>query len=282
MKRRMLLLPALICACALGGTATAAVIDVSDPRVHEFEYAPGHVYRIVGALRSATQILFAPDEVIEHVALGDSATWEAAPDGEVLFLKPRELGRVTNLIVTTQRAGASRHYTFELVVRSGPIGRDAPDTYFQVRFRYPQDLRDELGKVIEAQTAALEQEVLQLKLERGVLEGRRNLAYSLQGAEALAPSEVSDNGRFTILRFPAQQSMPALYAVGEDGAEALVPFDVRGEFIVIHAVVRELRLRSGRAVLCIFNEAFDPYGAIAPTGTAAGDVDRIPRRGAKP
>lgn len=280
MRGQALLLRVLLCACALGGTsAAAASVQTSDPRVHEFDYAPGRVYRVVGAVRSATQILFAPDEVIEHVALGDSSIWEVAPGGEALFLKPREPGRATNLIVTTKRGGESRHYTFELIVRSGAIGRDAPDTYFQVRFRYPQDLRDKLGEAIEAQTAALKQKVLQLKLERGVLEGRRSLAYAIQGAQELAPSEVSDNGRFTVLRFPAQQALPALYAVGEDGGEALVPFDVRGEFVVVHAVVRELRLRSGRAVLCIFNEAFDLYGANTQTGAAASDVDRVPRQG---
>jgi type IV secretion system protein VirB9 len=252
-----------------------------DPRVRQFDYRPGQVYRVVGVLGSATQIIFSPGEVIQHVALGDSGGWEAAPDGEVLFLKPRSVGRATNLIVTTRRGGEGRHYAFELVARSGAIGRSTPETYFQVSFRYPQDVREKLDAALASQALILEQKVLQLKLERGVLEGPRNLRYALQGDEALAPSEVSDNGRFTVLRFAAQQALPTIYAVGEDGQDALIPFDVRGEFLVVHAVLRELRLRRGRAVLCIFNESFSLNSQERATGTAASDVERIPLLGSK-
>ena len=45
-------------------------------------------------------------------------------------------------------------------------------------------------------------------------------------------------------------------------------------FVVIHGVVGGLRLRHGDAVLCIFNEAFDPRGAATGTGTASPVVDR--------
>lgn len=104
----------------------------------------------------------------------------------------------------------------------------------------------------------------------------------MQGASALQPSEVSDNGRFTVLRFPANQPLPALYQVDAAGTESLVPFDVRGEFVVVHAVVPQLRLRRGREVLCIYNEAFEPYGVNPGTGTAAADVERVDKEGARP
>ena len=260
---------------ANGATPASPAVEASDPRVRQVDYRPGQVYRVVGVMGSATQILFGAGEVIQHVALGHSEGWETAPDGEILFLKPRSLGRPTNLIVTTRRDGEARHYAFELVSRSGAIGRSTPETYFQISFRYPQDERDTLGAALTTQATILEQKVLQLKLERGVLEGPRNLAYSLQGAQTLAPSEISDNGRFTVLRFAAQQALPAIYAVGEDGRDTLIPFDVRGEFVVVHAVLRELRLRRSGAVLCIFNEAFNPLGGRQQTGTAASDVERV-------
>lgn len=287
MKRPVLALTGLVFSSAMGtpsaatSNAAAHSVEIADPRVRQFDYRPGQVYRVVGVLGSATQILFGAGEVIQHVALGDSGGWEAAPEGEVLFLKPRSLGRATNLIVTTRRGGEGRHYAFELVARSGAIGRSTPETYFQISFSYPQDVRDKLDATLASQAVILEQKVLQLKLERGVLEGPRNLAYALQGLQALAPSEISDNGRFTVLRFAGQQALPTIYAVGEDGQEALIPFDVRGEFVVVHAVLRELRLRRGRAVLCIFNEGFNPNGPKLQTGTAASDVERIPLLGAE-
>ena len=153
---------------------------------------------------------------------------------------------------------------------------------FGLRFRYPQDEKAAALAVVSAEAAALERKVVELKLERAVVEGRRNVAYSVQGATALQPSEVSDNGRFTVMRFPANQAAPTLFQVEAGGTESLVPFDVRGEFVVVHVVARELRLRRGREVLCIYNEAFDPYGSRPGTGTAASDVARTDKGGPRP
>lgn len=267
---------------AIAAPPGPAAARAADPRVRTVIYDPSQVYRIVGVLRSATQILFAPDEEILHVALGDASGWEAVPEGHVLFLKPTAPRRPTNLIVTSRRSEETRHYAFELVARSGNMGRDTPDTFFQVRFRYLADEQALVSRALDAEAAVLEARVLQLRLDRGVLEGRRNLAYQAQGPTSLAPSEVSDNGRFTVLRFPGAQAIPAIYAVGADGAEALVPFDVRGEFVVVHGVVAQLRLRRGREVVCLWNQALDPYGVNLGTGTAAADVQRTDKPQARP
>jgi type IV secretion system protein VirB9 len=79
---------------------------------------------------------------------------------------------------------------------------------------------------------------------------------------------------FTILRFPAGQVVPAVYQVTPDGTESLVPFDVRGEFVVVHGTAGQFRLRWGRDVLCIYNDAPNPYGVDLGTHTASPNVDR--------
>ena len=249
----------------------------SDPRIKVVDYDPWAVVRITGVFRTATQILFGPDEAIQHVAVGDTTGWDVAAEGNILFVKPKAPRAPTNLLVTTSRPGGSRHYTFELATRAGSSARGTADTVFGLRFRYPADEAAKAVAAVTAEQAALERRVVELKLDRAVVEGRRNLAYAVQGATALQPSEVSDNGRFTVLRFPANQPVPALYQVEAGGTESLVPFDVRGEFVVVHVVARELRLRRGREVLCIYNEAFDPYGSRPGTGTAAEDVERTDR-----
>lgn len=247
----------------------------ADPRIKTIDYDPQQVVRIVGAFRTATQIRFATTETILHVALGDTSGWEVAPEANILFAKPTTVRPPTNLIVTTKTAaGDLRHYTFELATRAGATGRSAPDTFFVVQFRYPQDEKRSLENVLSAQAQALEARVVQLKLERAVLEGPRNLAYERQGSAEIAPTEISDNGRFTVLRFPGAQPVPAIYAVSPDGSEALVPFDVRGEFLVVHQVAGQLRLRKGREVVCLFNLAYAPAGRPTGTATAAPDVDR--------
>ena len=54
----------------------------------------------------------------------------------------------------------------------------------------------------------------------------------------------------------------------------MVPFDVRDEFVVIHGVFKQLRLRRGAVVLCVFNEAPDYYGRDPKTDTASSVVER--------
>lgn len=270
----------VVVASVIVGAAPAFAADTprpgaADPRIRTVDYDALQVVRVVGVFRTATQILFAPDETILHVALGDTAGWEVAAEGAILFVKPTAARAPTNLIVSTRRtAGDVRSYTFELSARGGASGRATPDTYFVVRFRYPSDDRARLTGALSAEAAALERRVLELKLERGAIEGPRNLAYAAQGSRALQPSEISDNGRFTVLRFPGAQAIPSLYAVSESGAETLVPFDVRGEFVVVHQTAALFRLRRGREVLCLHNLAWSPRGERLPTGTSAPDVQR--------
>ena len=81
----------------------------ADQRVKFVEYQETQVYRIVGTFRTATQVVLGAEETIEHVALGDTVSWEVAVAGHILFLKPRERAGPTNLIVTTNRGGELRN-----------------------------------------------------------------------------------------------------------------------------------------------------------------------------
>lgn len=265
---------ALVLSISLGALTLAGPAlgqETSDVRMREVVYAPGEVYRVAGAFRTATQIVFSPEETIRHAAIGDSVAWEVAAEGSVLFLKPRERHQTTNLLVVTDRAGQARHYAFELVARD-PGARTS--IAYQIRFLYPDD--DQARAVAGLARAAdlAEQSLVSLELQQGAIQGPRNLAYSIQGDVQLQPSEVSDNGRFTILRFPGVQAIPALFEVGEDGSERLIPYDVRGEFVVIHGTARGLRLRRGASVLCIFNDAWEPRGVATAGGTASPAVER--------
>ncbi|RVT90296.1 P-type conjugative transfer protein VirB9 [Sphingomonas crocodyli] len=246
----------------------------ADPRITWVNYNPAQVYRVVGTFRSATQVLFGPGEEIAHVALGDTISWEVAPAGNILFIKPRERAGPTNLIVTTRREGEVRNYQFELVARSGGISVATPNTFFQIGFRYPQDEARRAALVQAQKLVALERGAIRLALDHGAVTGPRNMAYTVQGASALQPSEVSDNGQFTVLRFPNRQELPAIFVVAPDGSESLVPYDVRDDFVVIHQIAREFRLRRGRIVLCIYNEGPATYGIDHHTATASPDVDR--------
>ncbi|OYY70549.1 TrbG/VirB9 family P-type conjugative transfer protein [Sphingomonas sp. 28-63-12] len=254
-----------------------------DSRIREVIYSESQVFRIVGVFRSATQIVFSASERVEHVALGDTVSWEVAPAENSLFIKPRELAGSTNLIVITRSAAGIRTYTFELTARRGGIGARSADTFFKVAFRYPREeaaaAQAAATQAAYSRSVALQSGAIRSALDLGVLEGRRNLKYTLQGSSAIQPSEITDNGQFTALRFPNQRELPAFFAVNPDGSESIVPFDVRDEFVVIHGVFGQLRLRRGKEVLCVFNESPDFYGRDPKTGTASSVVERTTSQG---
>lgn len=245
-----------------------------DARVRTVVYDPVNVVKINGVIRASTQVLFAEDEEIAHVAIGDAVSWEIAPAGNILFLKPREKHPPTNLqVVTTRRDGRKRSYQFELSIADGSLN----DSYFVVRFSYPAD---------EAEARRLEAADRRTAAQAGVVDqtfglsdatGPRNWRYSAQGTALLEPNGVYDDGRETYLRFEGNREIPAVYLVAGDGTESLVPKDVRGELVVVHAIGKQLRLRQGANVLCLFNEGFDPVGVNYHTNTTSPDVLRTLR-----
>ena len=269
---------ALMFSASAAGASETPHPTAQDSRIREAIYSDAEVYRIVGAFRSATQIVFSAGERVEHVALGDSVSWEVAPAENSLFIKPRELAGATNLIVITRSDAGSRSYTFELSARRGGISARSADTFFKVVFRYPREeaaaAQAAAAQAAYARATALQSGAIRSALDLAVLEGKRNLQYSVQGSSAIQPSEITDNGQFTALRFPNQRELPAFFAVNSDGGESIVSFDVRDEFVVIHGVFSQLRLRRGKEVLCVFNEAPDFYGRDPKTGTASSIVER--------
>lgn len=275
MKAILLLAAAVGTLPAIAISAQTPVQRGPDNRIREVDYTDGNVIQIRSAFRTATQIEFAPGEVIKFVAMGDTVSWEVAPADNSLFVKPRERAGATNLIVVTDFQGTKRNYTFQL---SAVAGTRSIGTFFKVRLRYPEydaqqarlaQQRAQLTAVLSAQSGAIK-----AALDIGVLEGKRNLNYKVQGSSALQPSEVSDNGQFTVLRFPNQREIPAIFTVNPDGSEATASYDVRDDFLVVHGVYKEMRLRRGKVVLCIYNESPDFYGRDPKTDTASEVVER--------
>jgi type IV secretion system protein VirB9 len=246
-----------------------------DARVRMVAYDPSNVVKINGVIRASTQILFAEDEEIAHVAIGDAVSWEVAPAGNILFLKPREKHPPTNLqVVTTRRDGRKRSYQFELSIAESSLA----DSYFMVRFAYPGDEAEARREASVARRGDTEMRAIDETFAVHNATAPRNWRYSAQGTPSLEPDAVYDDGKETTLRFEGNREVPAIYFVASDGTESLVPKDVRGELVVVHAVGRELRLRLGAEVLCVFNEAFDSVGVNHATRTTSPSVARLSRR----
>ena len=264
----------LVCAATPFPLAHAAETPrrgVKDGRVRNVNYDPDQVVTLSGHFRHAIEIQFGANETVTQAALGDTISWAIAPVGNVIFLKPRERARGTNLIVITAGPAGPRTYHFQLTMGAGP-------SMYGVRFHYPHQeaaaaaLADRVNEAEHAQ--ALEAGVVKQALDHAVIEGVRNAKYTVQGSSDLQPSEISDNGEFTVLRYPGHADIPSIFAANADGREEIVPYDVRDDFVVIHAVYRQLRLRRGQQVLCVYNEGAPRNDRATRTGTVSNIIER--------
>lgn len=240
-----------------------------DPRVKTVAYNPDDVVRIVGHYGFSTNVEFAKDETVQSIALGDSLAWEVAPRGNQLFVKPREDNATTNMTVITDR----RSYHFWLDAAKAVNKGRGGDMYFRVKFDYPQEAAkadDEADARRRAEAA------LQLPAPA------RNWDYWACGDVVLRPSEAYDDGRFTYLRYPGAQEIPAAFVVNSDGAESLAGGSMRGDQLVLQVVAPKIILRRGQSVACLENRSFDPYGIATPGGTTSPSVQRRIRDDARP
>ncbi|VEJ45890.1 P-type conjugative transfer protein VirB9 [Bartonella vinsonii] len=253
---------------------TAPVSARKDNRIRFVNYDPYNVVQIIGSIRSSVQLEFADDEEVTYVGIGNSVAWQVAPAGHFVFLKPREVQPVTNLqIVTSRQDGTKRSYQFELQVREGDVSA-GNDTYFLVKFRYPEDeaLRKKLAEAAKAEQH--EEDFVNDILNTHEDFGPRNWAYEAQGSPLIEPSSVYDNGKTTTFTFLGNSEIPAIYLVSRDGQESLVPKSIKGNKVIVHATAAQFTLRRGNDVLCIFNRRFVPEGINPETGTTSPSVQR--------
>jgi len=221
-----------------GTTVAPAVVQPPaakpvDPRIRTLTYDADQVHRLTGFMGFQTMLEFGPDERIENVSIGDALGWQITPNkrATLLFLKPIDNAPATNMTVVTDR----RRYVFELSV--GASAAAGSDAAYVVRFRYPA-LASEAPPAQPAAPAT------------------RNTAYRIEGAKALAPSQVFDDGRATYLAWPQQADLPAIFVIGADGVEGLANAVVKDGYLVVDQLAPRFVLRSAKASATIVNSGW--------------------------
>ncbi|WP_447726004.1 TrbG/VirB9 family P-type conjugative transfer protein [Sphingomonas koreensis] len=193
-----------------------------DPRLQTVEYRNNQVVTLEVAPGYQLSVEFAADERIESVGLGDSSAWMVSPTkrGDHLFIKATQPGVSTNMTVVTD----IRTYAFDLHPLPGPSATMA----YTVRFSYPAppEVRAQAG---EATTVP-------------------DVRYRVSGDRKLRPSAISDDGVKTYIEWPANVAMPAVYAINDQGREALVNGVVQDKTFVIDGVARQLLFRIDKQV----------------------------------
>lgn len=200
----------------------------ADGHIKLVQYDPNNVVLFNGQYGYQTQIVFAPNEVVQNVSLGDSMAWQSVPVGNNLFIKPVAFSK-TNMTVLTN----AHSYTFQL---DSEVQQNKQPTY-KLQFIYPQE-----GFSQQPSTTVFDPEKL-------------NMKYSYTGAKDLVPLSAFDDGTFTYLKFKSEgASLPAVYTVDEKRHESLVNYHMQGNYVVVHTVANALTLRNGEKVTMVYND----------------------------
>ena len=209
MSRRWPILAAAI-AIASAGHAVQP-----DPRVQLLPYEADQVVTLSVSPGYAAVVELGADEVIQNVVVGNSAVWQvtANSSSDRIIVKPLDGAATTNMIVVTD----ARRYVFLLE----PFGAGSQGT-FVLRFTYP----DSPARMAASSPVA---------------------TYRLSGAKSLYPSAMRDDGTRTTITWTEQTALPAVFALGEGGKEAIVDGRMVGSDYVIEGTSNKFVFRLGDA-----------------------------------
>ncbi len=225
----------------------------TDSRIRVMVYNPNDVFKFIGYYGYQATIELARDEEVVSVSMGDTTSWQIVPAGHRIFIKPMEPDATTNMTLITNK----RTYFFELYAEETRDMRD-PNMVFNVKFLYPEEEEDD--KTIQTfangdMNGSAEPDLTHPE--------KFNFYYSISGHEDIAPIKIFDDGEFTYIQFrDKNMEIPAIFAVDEDLRESMVNFKLdpnNSNLIIVEQVFAKLSMRSGKKVVCIFNEAFRPF-----------------------
>jgi type IV secretion system protein VirB9 len=212
-----------------------------DSRIRVLVYNPNDVFKYTGYYGYQGSIQLAPNETIDTISMGDTVSWQIIPSGNRIFLKPVDSDATTNMTLITNQ----RMYFFELHAKTAKDIND-PNLVFTVKFLYPEssDITNYSQTVIPTGPDLKHPE-------------KYNFNYTISGSKNIAPIKIFDDGEFTYFEFKNKNiSIPAFFEVLSDNNEALVNYQVVGNYIVLEKVTSRLTLRHGRDIVCVFNESF--------------------------
>lgn len=291
-----------VCAAALAlsgvllaGPATASDVATSsdkDARIRRVVYSPDAVVTINTKRGQVTHIVLAPDEaIVGEPATGqgsdcrvETSTWcVATTDGRDLFVKPKAGATTNNLIVVSTK----RRHVFELV----PVDKGPAAMRVAIVLPPPPPLPETPKPVampamprIEVPPPLSAEQLVANRMRAAPLV--RNADYSVavgQYGEAIVPTLVWDDGRFTYFQFPGNRPLPAVFETAADKSEEVINVRMNEDgLLVADRVSRRFVLRLGESVAAIVNEAFDPTGQPPKDGTLIPGVARVVQAGPGP
>ena len=222
-----------------------------DSRIRVMVYHPNDVFKFTGYYGYQASIELAKNEQVISISMGDTTSWQIVPAGNRIFIKPMEQDATTNMTLITNK----RTYYFELYAEETLDIRDS-GMVFNVKFLYPDEEEEDSIRTFASSGSSNSGPDLSHP-------ENLNFNYSISGNEEVAPIKIYDDGEFTYLQFREKnKEVPAIFAVDEDLRESMVNLRLdpnNPDLMIVEQVFHKLTLRSGKKIVCVFNEAFKPY-----------------------
>ena len=245
MKNKMSLLRAALLALGMMSVVVPASAEIkpipmpADAKLVEFPYEPNDTFVVLTRAKAITDIVLHPDEEVIGLALGDTFQWQVKDAKGHIFVKPLRPNISTSVtLVTSVR-------TYQFTLQASP---EDGVWYQRVSFTYPQLLVIERERQVAAkrvqdtEAARLDAQVASPRLSPENL----NFEYAISGDATFRPTQVFDDGKFTWVRMPKTQDMPAFFMVAEDGGIELINTHLRGDYVVVQRLVNKLLLKLGK------------------------------------
>jgi type IV secretion system protein VirB9 len=266
--RKLIPLVTLLTCAIPAGAALAADMEPSlpsDSRIKVLMYDEADVYTITTKYGYQTNIVFASNEEIETISVGDRSMWQIIPSGHRMFIRPMEENVTTNMTVLTNK----RSYQFDLksvnAEKSAEKGAEKNDSNIYVaKFFYPEERKMPWHPpVVTAPVAAPmsppPMAVTPPPAMTPPTAGNLNYNYTYAGPDNLAPLQVFDDGKSTFIIYrPLPATLPMVYTVDKGGKEQLTSSYLRDEMLVIDTLAGQLSLKSDSGTVTIYNEMLNP------------------------
>ena len=251
----------LLASCVLNTNADSIPVESRvDGQIKFHDYDENKVFSVKGSFLRETMVQLNPKENISYVGVGDPTTWQVISFENYLVIKPIADDSPTNVnVITTHiETNETRRYAFSLVNAENDTAHN--EETWQIVFRYPRDEAIErikkLKKINSQNEAAKRQSEIGLIVpERKSDPTKNNHDYSLAGDMDISPFRVFDDGEFTYLRFRDEIDTPSMFMVNADGSEQLLDYFVRGKYVVVKRVVKQMVFRENGLTACLYNES---------------------------
>lgn len=230
-----------------------------DNRIKIFTYSPADVFTVPTKYGYQTSIAFAHNEEVKTVSVGDRSMWQIVPSANRIFIRPMDDGLATNMTVITN----IREYNFD--IKSVKQGENT--NLYVIQFRYP-DTKATLADTLNdgefpaaSRSAATATPAAAGNVAIPPLDTQRtqdiNEQYSYTGPDAVAPSQVYDDGKNTYIMYDAlPKPAPKPMVKGAGGKSALAKHRIEGNKIILSTVTSGFTLVHPQGTITVYNDLY--------------------------